>query len=538
MILDLATTAHGDLPPALQADIVIIGAGAAGITLARQLLPSGLHILLLESGGADHADTIQDLYEGKVTGTDYYALRESRLRFFGGTTAIWGGRCARLDGIDFTTRDWIENSGWPLSLQDLDGWYAQAQKALELPVITENRMPDFADPLEGGSTRTGFWQFDEQFSRFSLTACEDLQRAPRVTIALNATLVGMATSEDGRAVTGATVSNPQGRQVQVCGQQFVLATGGLENARLLLSTRTQAHPDGIGNNNDQVGRYFMEHPHARGARIISSDPERLFRTFPTFQRDAKGQRFGLLLRPSEGLQAEQGILNTCFTISVCRHPGQKPPLYKKTYGKLKHDLAPGKIGRALWRVTKKASRWVQDRGGPGTQARLLRDSRYGIYAVIRAEQAPNPDSRIRLSTARDAFGVPKIELDWQLLDIDKRSVLATMTAFDRDLRRLGLGEVHPCDWLNDPGTPWEFDHLVTSHPYGGYHHMGTTRMGTDPARSVVDANSRVHGMDNLYIAGSSVFPTGGWANPTLTIIALAMRLGDHLTAQRESRPAR
>lgn len=528
MIIDFATSAPDDARAALQADIVIVGAGAAGITLARQLLPTGMHILLLESGGPDHVDSIQNLYEGRVTGTDYYELRESRLRFFGGTTAIWGGRCARLDAIDFARRDWVEHSGWPLTLSDLDGWYAGAQASLGLPAVAENRMPGFSDPLEGRETRSAFWQFDEQFSRFSLPACKDLQRATTVTILLNASLVGMTTTEDGRRVIAGTVSDPQGRQSQVSGKQFVLATGGLENPRILLSAMTPAHPNGIGNNRDQVGRYFMEHPHARGARITSPDPERLFRTFPAFQRDGEGQRYGILLRPSEVSQAGQGILNTCFTLGVYRHEGEEAPLYKKTYGKLKHDMAPGRMGRALWQVAKKTSRWVQDRGDPAARARLLRDSRYGIYAVIRAEQAPNPESRVRLAEDRDALGMPKIELDWQLKDIDKRSVLEAMMALDRDLRHLGLGEARPCDWLHDSAISWKFDHLVTGHPYGGYHHMGTTRMGDDPTTSVVDADCRVHGMDNLYIAGSSVFPTGGWANPTLTIIALAMRLGDHI----------
>lgn len=528
MIIDLARAGTETAQASLSADIAIVGAGAAGISLARHLMSSGARILLLESGEADYFSATQDLYAGTVTGTDYYDLRESRLRFFGGTTAIWGGRCARLDTIDFAQRPWVKDSGWPLSLQDLDSWYARAQRALGLPVVAGNSMPGFEDSLPDRETRTAFWQFDEQFSRFSLPACDDLQRALRVTIALNATLVGMTTSENGKIVTGATVASPGGEQYSVAARYFVLAAGGLENPRILLAARNSAHPEGLGNNADQVGRYFMEHPHARGARIFSAQPEKLFAAFPAFRRDPQGQRYGLLLRPDESLQEQRGILNTSFTLGVYRHPDQTPPLYKKTYARLKHDMAPGRLGRVLWQITKKTSRWVQDRRGPATLARLLRDSRYGVYTVIRAEQAPNRESRVKLGPGLDAFGIPRIELDWRLSDIDKHSVRVTMQALDRDLRHLGLGTATPCRWLSDADVPWEFDELVTSHPYGGYHHMGTTRMGSDPRSSVVDADCRVHGMENLYIAGSSVFPTGGWANPTLTIIALALRLGDRL----------
>ncbi|MFN2327666.1 MAG: FAD-dependent oxidoreductase [Chromatocurvus sp.] len=528
MLVDLQKIVRSDDNYSFAADVAIIGAGAAGITLARRLLPAGARILLIESGDADHRKNRQDLCQGDSSGLDYYALRDSRLRFFGGTTAIWGGRCARLDAIDFTRRDWLDHSGWPLSLADLDSWYAEAQQALGLPVVAANRMPGFTDPLDGGELKSAFWQFDDEFSRFTLPACGDLSQASGVTILLNATLVGMQTSDDGRSVTRVTVSTPGGARRTITAGHFVLASGGLENPRLMLASKTTAHPQGIGNHYDQVGRYFMEHPHARGAKITTPDPARLFQTFPSFLRDSRNQRYGLLLRPEESTQARHSILNGCFTLGVFRHAGEKPALHKQTYNQLKHDMAPGNFGRALWRLVKKGSRWRKENRSPASRTRLLGNPKYGIYAVMRAEQAPNPQSRVTLSDQRDALGMPRIHLHWQMQEIDKLTVRVTMQALDRDLRRTGLGTATPSPWVTNPDIPWEFDHLVTSHPYGGYHHMGTTRMGTDPRTSVVDADCRVHGLDNLYVAGSSVFPTGGWANPTLTIIALSMRLGDHL----------
>lgn len=529
MIIDFKDARNGDAKPLFAADIAIVGAGAAGITLARRLMGTGARILLIESGGPDYQKETQDLYAGELSGMDYYELREARLRFFGGTTAIWGGRCARLDGIDFTRRDWVAHSGWPISLGDLTPYYAWAQGTLGLPVVEGNTMPGFIDPLAGRGITSSFWQFDEKFSRFTLPACTDLTAADNVTVLLNATMVGMTTSENGAHVTSADIVNLNGGLGSVTANNFVLAMGGLETPRMMLAIRTGAHPHGIGNNRDQVGRYFMEHPHARAARIIGDDPKKLFRTFPSFRRDTRGNRYGLLLRPNEAIQKRHGILNTCFTIGVYRNPGEKPKFFKKAYGKIKHDMDPGKVGRALWRTTKKITRWSQDHCGPVTCARLLRSPKNGIYAVMRAEQAPNPGSRVKLSEQKDALGIPEINLDWQLLDIDKASALTAMRALNTDLKDLGLGRAEPCDWLSKPDVDWEFDELVTSHSKGGYHHIGTTRMGNDPAKSVVDPQCRVHGMDNLHIAGSSVFPTGGWANPTLTILALALRLGDRLS---------
>jgi choline dehydrogenase-like flavoprotein len=154
-----------------------------------------------------------------------------------------------------------------------------------------------------------------------------------------------------------------------------------------------------------------------------------------------------------------------------------------------------------------------------------------------AEQAPDPDSRVLLGTDTDVLGMPRARLDWRLGDLDVRSAAGLVDALGRETRRLGLGEVEPAPWLARPGEGWRTDALVSTHPIGGYHHMGTTRMADDPSRGVVDADGRVHGIDNLFVAGSSVFPTGGWANPTLTIIALAMRTADRLVARRAGRPS-
>ncbi len=522
MIEDFDTSDDGVL---FEADVCIVGAGAAGITVARSLLDSGLDVLLMESGGKDFEKPARDLAEGESVGFPYYPLEESRLRFFGGTVAVWGGRSAQLDGIDFRERGWVKHSGWPFGKDLLRPYYRKAQALLGLSPVEDNTLPDYESDLK--RVEPAFFQFDEQFDRFTFDHCDDLTSSPNVRVLLHATAVKLVPSANGRTIESVEIANLRGGSGTVRAKACVIATGGLEVPRLLLASKHDTHPDGVGNNQDLVGRFFMEHPHARGAQILTKDALRLFEVMPRFVRRG-GERLGMLFHPSEELQAEEGILNSCFTLAVRRHPGENQILYKQVYNNLRHELSPTRFGRGLWKLSRRASVYTQEKIGPFLTRRKLRKQDNGIYAVIRAEQAPNPDSRITLSDQRDALGVPRISLDWQLSEIDKLSVERLVCAFGGELERLGLGTVEPAAWLSDRSKGWESDQLVSNHAIGGYHHMGTTRMATSANRGVVDEDCRVYGVDNLYVAGSSVFPTGGWANPTLTIIALAIRLAEQL----------
>ena len=308
---------------------------------------------------------------------------------------------------------------------------------------------------------------------------------------------------------------------------FVLAAGGLENPRLLLSANS-VHKNGVGNDHDLVGRYFMEHPRARGARVRSDLAPALLQMFPRLNRQ-QGYRYAALLRGSERLQENEGLLNTSFSLSVRQPPNDRLVLHKRIYRALKERLPPNRVGRSMWQLVRQASVRGREKLLPLSHLAPASRQRDNLYVVVRAEQAPNPDSRIRLSRERDAMGMPRIELDWRFSEIDKRTVSVLMDTFDRELRRCGLGKLERSAWLADDGPEWETDPLISNHPIGGYHHIGTTRMSSSPRQGVVDDNCRVHGMSNLYVAGSSVFPTGGWANPTLTIIAMALRLGGEIT---------
>ncbi len=207
------------------------------------------------------------------------------------------------------------------------------------------------------------------------------------------------------------------------------------------------------------------------------------------------------------------------------------PISNRIYQNIKHAVDPNRRGRALDHAYRGVRAWFhRDIRGPFKRLRA-RMGTSGLYLIVRSEQAPNPDSRVRLSSERDALGNLRADLDWQLCDAEKHSAGVFVETFDAELKRVGLGSVERSEWLTTPEPQWPVDPTVGNHPIAGYHHMGTTRMSADPAEGVVTANCNVFGYDNLFVAGSSVFSTSGWANPTLTLVALALRLGDHLDAR-------
>ncbi len=525
MISDLA---NDPLAADLSADVCIIGAGVAGQTLAMRLAKSNRKILLVESGGRDFDAQTQKLSGGENIGEDYYDLETTRLRLFGGTAAIWGGRCAELDPIDFEQRDYLPHSGWPITKADLDPYYEKAYAALGLERAGENRLwptvgrekPEF----DASKLDTDLWCFDENGERFTNVSRGHLDR---MEILLNATLTELDVAKDGEVRT-ATLQSLNGNKVTVAAKTFVLAAGAIETIRLLMAA-VPNRPEGLGNETDQLGRFFMEHPHARGGEIKPKNLGQSLMVLPRALR-VQGKRYAAYLRPAESFQREAGILNTSLSLAPRRHEGDKPDLMRAAKGKLKHDLPSTKFWRSTYKRLKTLTIKLREMTDPWPSVFAMKKSRgkLGLYAVIRAEQAPNPDSRITLSEDKDALGLPLAKLDWQYSEIDKRSVRVLMETLRDEYGRLGWGEVELAPWLTDPTLDWKNDPLISSHPIGGYHHMGGTRMSATPATGVVNADCRLHASPNLYIASSSVFPTGGWANPTVTIMALAERLGDHI----------
>ena len=515
------------LPPGsvILADLCLIGAGAVEITIARELADSSLRVCLLESGGLDPDPDIQALNEGASVGFPYYDLHVARLRSFGGTTNHWSGACRPLDPIDFEPRAWVPYSGWPFGRDHLDPYYARAQTLCQLGAYEYE--PDYWERLEalrfsfdGDLVVTAMYQISPP-TRFGEVYCGDIETAERIECLLHANVLGLEVDPSGRTVARARVASLPGREFEVQARHFILAAGAIENARVLLASHSESPQGGLGNQHDLVGRFFMEHLSATGAFLLPSDPSlsrgiydhrtiegTTVRAFLALSREALEQEGLLNARAFLGFETEQNAL-MASSVGVQGADALMDAAL--------HRTRTGGLGKSVWDVIREI-----DAVTIHTYHRLFRANLPGraFSLVNHIEQAPDPTSRVMLSTERDAFGVPRVALDWRFGDLERRTIRRTNEIIAQEFGRAGLGRVR----LVTDDEQTRFPPGIR----GAWHQMGTTRMHPDPRHGVVDANSKVHGLENLFVAGGSVFPTSGYTNPTLTIVALALRLADHM----------
>lgn len=516
-----------------QFDVCVIGAGAAGVTLARELMRAGHQVCLAESGGMDFEEKTQALYDGANIGHDYYPLEESRLRFFGGTVSIWGGRCALLDEIDFAKRSWVPHSGWPITRDDVMPYWRKAQDIFEIgPFEWDDAYRLCGIPDQGFDPEklaTDLWRFDEATERFAQARTKDLIDSPNLTIVLHANATQVQASANGAEIEHVEVKTLTGQSAKLKAKHYVLACGAIENVRLMMAS-DDVVTGGLGNAHDQLGRFFMEHPTGRIGKVETSRP---FDLWAAYQKRfmKSGPPLAPVLRLSDAVQEAEGAMNSIVTFKLQRPPEKGVALGNKLYGTIKHSLNPNRTGRRLDHIYRGVRAWFHKAVREKVEAAMANTGMTGLYMIIRGEQAPNPDSRIVLSDKRNALGERQADLDWQLDGLDKHTARVFARVFGEELQRMGQGHVTPTEWIAGAGNDWPVDPTVGNHPIAGYHHMGGTRMSDDPKAGVVDAHCRVHGLANLHVAGSSVFPTAGWANPTFTLVALALRLAERLDGE-------
>lgn len=512
----------------IHSDICIIGGGAAGITVARALADAGVKVCLIEAGGFEEDEAGQALYRGTTAGFHYPPLDSGRLRYFGGSTNHWTGYCCPLSDIDLRDRAWLPFAGWPLTSTELAPFYQAAQRICQLGRFAYDPAawptPTAFPSLLPEKLVAGLWQFSPP-TRFGDVYREDLRRADNLRVLLNANAIELLTDAAGRTVTAAAIQPLRGNEASlVRARTFVLACGGIENARLLLLSN-RANPQGLGNDNDVLGRFFMDHLEvvtATGFLNLDNPPP-----FAGFAADGIAMLPALAL--SEPAQEGAGILNCAASIEPPRD--DRPSGYlalRRTVRSLLRGQAPEDWDRDMRSVLMDLDGVASGMlhrvlGGP----RRMPATRSGMAIVVRSrcEQAPDPDNRVSLTDERDALGLRKVKLHWRVGAIERQTLRHVTRLVGEELGRLGIARIRIADWLN---TDQEWPKFMNQ----GFHHMGTTRMCTDPRDGVVDPNCRVHGVDNLYVAGSSVFPTSGYAPPTLTIVALALRLAAHLRTLR------
>jgi choline dehydrogenase-like flavoprotein len=506
----------------IDADVCIIGGGAAGITIAREFLETGAQVCLLESGGFEFENATQTLYEGANVGLPYYDLRVLRLRFLGGTTNHWGGWCRPLDPIDFEARPGIPHSGWPFGIEHLDPFYRRAHVVCEAGPYdydVENWISEEQPrlPLPEDKFITTAMRKSPP-TRFGQVYREAIDRSANVKAYLHANVTEIVADETGRSITRARVATLEGGEFTVEAGRFILATGAIENARLLLASNG-VRSAGLGNDHDHVGRYFMEHLMLPGAMLLLADPDRSMEFYyEPLAEDVRGVGF---LRVAPQVLRDEQLLNT----RILFMPGVAQELaMKDSDGVLSATMLFSALrsGRRPENLTSHVANVIKDLDKIAIYSyrRAFREAAAPISLQHQIEQSPNPDSRVKLGSDRDALGVPRVELDWRFGEPEQRTLRRVNEILAQQVGAAGIGRLRIVE--DDEETGWP------PGVRGAWHQMGTTRMSEDAGDGVVDPDCRVHGISNLFVAGSSVFPTSGTSNPTLTIVALALRLADHI----------
>jgi len=492
-------------------DVCISGSGPAGLPLALKLAAQKHRVLLLEAGGLQFSEISNNVYQGTNSGLEYFEPHACRQRFFGGTSNHWGGWCREMDAGNFEVREHVPYSGWPISKADLDPYFAEAAKILHV------HTPQVADYLLQGETDPGLrktaFRYSEPPARLGEKYRQAVTDSDQLVCVLNANLVDIDLNENLDAVTALRVSDYAGTRFRVTARYYVLCHGGIENPRTLLNANRQLK-HGIGNGGDLVGRFFMEHPHfTTGFGIVNHAHRGLSR----FAGISCSELRAAIYEPTEALQRSEKILS--FGLRFAPQPGM-----------CRSDENTAFRSRLRQFVCNSDALL-----GPGGTAAPEPDTElhFDMCFKTAAEQSPDPVSRIRLGEDVDRFGNRRVVINWQLNELDKRTLRQSALQAGSIMAGNDLGRIRLPQWLLDPDP---VPPGLSIDEVAGYHHMGTTRMADSPRRGVVDRNQRVFGIANLYVGGSSVFATSGHVNPTFTIVQMSLRLAYHLdTTIRGSR---
>jgi choline dehydrogenase-like flavoprotein len=535
----------------LRGDIAVVGGGPAGITLALQLARTGRSILLLESGDLEPDPEVQTLNAGEVANAALHSPPDTyRQRCLGGGTSIWGGRCVPFDPIDFEQRPWIAHSGWPIGWEEIERYYPAANalcEAGEYEYDARLAMPDGLRPVIRGFAPD---HFDvngiERFScptNFGARYRKRLEALPNVTVVLRATVTRLGVSPDGSRITVLEIRNRNDVPFRVAADQVVLAMGGMEIPRLLL-TSDDAHTRGIGNAHDLVGRFYMCHIAGTIGRLRINLPRDAVWHGYDIAPDGTYCRRRLALRPEE--QRRRELSNIVFRL---HHPRITDPAHRT--GPLsaiylaQHFISYEYAKRLVSDTPPTAATWLRHGLNAAIdplstvgflthwlRRRTLAERKFPSIIIrprsnlfsldFHAEQEPNPNSRITLGEGRDRFGNRQVRVDWRYTAKDVDTVAQAFDLLRNDLATQGVGE------LSLVASETDIETVVRRDGAYGGHHIGTTRMGNAASSGVVDSDGKVFGVNNLFVAGSAVFPTSSQANPTLTIVALSLRLAEHL----------
>lgn len=531
MITDLK---HGPSTQTRVADVCIIGGGTAGLTLVREFLKTKCTVVLLESGGNEVEEATQQLYRCEIAGLPHRGHLEGRFRVLGGTSTRWGGQLLPLIAHDIEERDWIGAPSWPLKYVDLVPYYRRVEDLFRVDELPYDPLGAEELPVAPPGFRSDLFQ--ARYAKWPPFARRNLWRlvgadcaaATNFEVILHANVTEIVLNTQGTQVESVLAKSLSAAMLTVQAKYFVVSTGTLETVRLLLASKTSTGMS-PGNHADQLGRNFQDHLSLRAAELMPRSPRDLEKTFAPFFVGNTMRTVRLDLSPR--VQSEKKLLS-CFGQILFEAPVHSGFV---------------ELREALRRLQSRQNPW------PGIAAwmNIVRDlpymcrlgySRYLRHRVaypsgahfhlqVDVEQQPNPGSRVTLSQERDSLGMPMIRLDWQIGDRERLTMQEYVRMFRSEWERLNLGEARWNANVFQTGNEWLRD--ITDV----YHQTGGTSMSESPEAGVVDPHLRVHGVANLFLASCSVFPSAGSANPTFTLLALTIRLAEHLKALLGTGPA-
>ncbi len=526
MIVDFRESGAPQVPVGT---VVVVGSGPAGLAAAHGAVDGGRRVLLVESGGLEAADE-GTLNAGVVEGHAYAGLVEGRTRAFGGTAWLWHGQCMRLHPHDVAHRPWVAGSGWPLDLHDLGRHYAAAERLLDVSGrgydVRRWEEHDHLPPVPWDDEHL-LHDFTEYARDPSMQATRSrLGRHPLVTVLLHATAAAVRV-RDG-AVVGVELRSLTGRREVVPATTVVLATGAIENARLLQLSDPEGV--GLGTGRAHTGRYLQDHPIVRTARVSAFDHRVLQDRYVLLR--GQGRRLFPKVRLSPHAQEAHGLLDAT---AVFVHDPSPAGAAARRLLVAARERSRGDVRRADLLATARGAgplaldvlrRVVLGRGSVAPPE--------AVWLQVWVEQSAEAWRRVDLATGaadRDALGLARARVRWGVTDQEIDTVRRLTRWVGHDLVRLGIGSLAQLPAMID-------DDAFRAAAGDAAHPSGTTRMSVHPQDGVVGPDLEVHGVRGLDVVGGSVFPVAGYANPTLTIVALAHRLGERLAAPQAESSAR
>jgi choline dehydrogenase-like flavoprotein len=537
----------------LNSDFCIIGSGPSGISIALELAKAKRKVILISGGIKFENSKNQNLYIGKIAKkSTHEPLEENRRRVFGGTSTVWGGRCIPFDKIDFEKRDWIPFSGWPISYEELVPYYKQANSILKAGYfeydLNEDSKIHYKEIFEGFDNDEIQSNKLEKWStpvNFAVDYFDELEKNPFIKVLIDTHVIKIENANEKEVISSVLVSNRK-INFQIFSKYFVLSCGGIENPRILLSSKNKFHPNGIGNDFDVVGRYYMSH---FLGFMVDLMPKNRKKIVFDFERDNDNVYFRRRWWITDTTQKKEKIGNLIFFLHNSQDvDGHREPIFSlvflikfifilirdKSLKKIKLRLSENKevlkvhlniLFRNIWKQIPQIVFLFFMRFKKRRLPFILpsiNTSKLGLF--FQSEQVPNPESKITLSENEfDEFGIPRAVVDINFTELDLKTITKAHKIFleQFDSKNLGTYTIY------QESLEKSISKLVLNFNSAA-HHLGTTRMSDDVRFGVVDKNCKVHGITNLYISGSSVFPTGSHANPTLTNVALSLKLADHL----------